>query len=59
MAKQEKTPDSGAPFSKAQLIKMKRYQARMDLLSALLEENGQYTLAQADAKISQFMKGAD
>lgn len=44
-------------FSKAQLLTSKRYAKRIDLLSALLAVDKQYTTAQVDALVESFMKG--
>lgn len=44
-------------FSKEQLLKSQRYCERRDLLTALLAENKQYSHAQIEALISEFMKG--
>ncbi len=44
-------------FSRAKLLKIRRYANRRDLLSAVLEDGRMYTLDQADALIRDFIKG--
>lgn len=46
-----------AAFSKSQLLKSKKFLNRKDILTALLEENKEYTLNQAEEIITNFMKG--
>ena len=53
--KKQETENAGG-FSKEQLLKSKRYQDRVDLLSALLLEEKSYTLEEADAVIENFLK---
>ena len=45
-------------YTKDQVAASKRYADRRDLVSALLEEGKTYTLAEVDALINKFMKGA-
>lgn len=47
---------SEAKFSKAQLCASKRYVERRDVLYAMLEDSKEYTLAEADKAIEEFMK---
>lgn len=47
----------GQAFSKSELLKAERYQDKKDLIQALLQDHGNYTLKEVDAKINQFMKG--
>lgn len=58
-SKQEERPKKAASvkYSKANILKMKRYKARHDLLSVLLADNKSYTLEAVDAFIADFMKG--
>ena len=62
MAKTENTEASlkkegAATFTKDQLAASKRYADLRDLVSVLLEDGKQYTLAEADEKIEKFKKG--
>lgn len=45
-------------YTKQQILKSKRYSDKQDLINALLEDNGHYTLLQVDEIINDFMKGA-
>jgi hypothetical protein len=44
-------------FSKEQLLKSKRYNERRDLLTVLLEDGRQYSHADVETLIDEFMKG--
>lgn len=44
-------------FTKNQLATSKRYASLRDLVSVLLEDGKQYTLAEVDKKIEEFKKG--
>lgn len=57
MAKKDEKKEE-AKFTKEQLIKSARYVHRVDLINALLKDNGTYTLSEVDKKINDFMKGA-
>lgn len=46
-----------AAYTKEQLMGSKRYAARRDLVSVLLEDGRRYTLAEVDGKIEKFKKG--
>lgn len=46
-----------AVFSKRQILTFRRYVGRQDLLSVLLKDGKQYTLAQVDSLLQGFMKG--
>lgn len=46
-------------FSKAKLLTFKRYRKRVDLLATLLKDGVEYTLADVDSIINDFMKGRD
>ena len=46
-----------AVFSKRQILTFRRYVGRQDLLSILLKDGKQYTLAQVDSLLQGFMKG--
>lgn len=45
-------------FTKQQLAESKRYKKKRDLLEALLEEDKEYTIAEADEKISDYLRKA-
>ncbi len=55
--KLSREPADPAVFRKQKLLTLQRYAARRDLLSALLAEDKDYTLEQADVLIQNFMKG--
>ena len=44
-------------FPKEKILTFERFADRIDLLSVLLEDGREYTLAQAEAAIRKFMKG--
>lgn len=44
-------------FSKQELLQAECYQGKKDLVSALLEDGREYSLAEVDAVIEKFMKG--
>jgi arginine repressor len=44
-------------FSKKQLIQSARYRERRDLLTALLKDGKEYTHADVETLIDEFMKG--
>ena len=48
--------EAAPTFTKDQLATSKRYAGRRDLVSVLLEDGKQYTLAEADKRIEQFKK---
>lgn len=43
-------------FSKSNILKMKRYSGRRDLLNTLLEDGKYYTLAEVDNIINEFLE---
>lgn len=45
-------------FSKASILKSKRYSNRRDALSFLLKDDESYTLEQVDDILDNFMKGS-
>lgn len=45
-------------YTKDQVVLSQRYANRRDLVSVLLEDGKTYTLAEVDALINMFMKGA-
>lgn len=51
-AKQEETK-----FKKQELLQAACYQEKKDLVSALLEDGREYSLAEVNAVIEKFMKG--
>lgn len=58
MAKATAAAKPAAPtHSKEQLLRSNRYTNRRDLVGALLEDDKQYTLAEVDTAIDNFMKG--
>ncbi|MGG0663408.1 hypothetical protein ABE042_04790 [Viridibacillus arvi] len=44
-------------FSKQQLVKSRKYAMHRDVISALLNDEEQYTFAEVDKKINVFLKG--
>lgn len=44
-------------FSKGKILTFRRYAKRVDLLATLLNEGKEYTLAEVDFIINEFMKG--
>ncbi len=46
-----------ATFTKAQLLKSKKYSERVDLLNVLLEDDKSYTSKEVEKLIDDFMKG--
>lgn len=50
MAKKENT------YTKEQLKKSRRYESRVDLVEALLEDGKEYTIEAVDATIETYMK---
>lgn len=49
--------EAAPAFTKDQLATSKRYASVRDLVSVLLEDGKQYTLAEVDEKIEAFKKG--
>lgn len=47
-----------AAYTREQVMSSQRYATRRDLVSVLLESGKTYTLAEVDALINKFMKGA-
>ncbi len=60
MAKSEtetrQTPPEAFKHTKAQLLAAKRYSGKRDLISALLDDNGEYTIGETDALIEGYLK---
>lgn len=57
MAENElKTETNKQTFSKAQIVKSKRYYKSKDLLNAILDESISYSLKDIDSKIENFLK---
>lgn len=54
---QEPTITAPVVFPKEKVLTFKRYAARRDLLSVLLEDGKEYTHDQIDGLINEFMKG--
>ena len=63
MAEKKKTPDGAEPakkenkFSKEQLTGSERFRDRKDVLNALLKEDREYTISEAEQLIEKYMKG--
>lgn len=58
MAKASTAAKAAVPkHSKEQLLRSNRYANQRDLIGALLEDDKQYTLAEVDTAIDNFMKG--
>ena len=58
MAKASTAAKAAVPkHSKEKLLRSNRYANRRDLIGALLEDDKQYTLAEVDTAIDNFMKG--
>lgn len=49
--------DAEEKFTKIQLVKSKRFEDRHDILSALLDNDTEYTIAQAEDVINKYLKG--
>lgn len=49
--------DAEEKFTKIQLVKSKRFEDRRDILSALLDNDTEYTITQAEAVINKYLKG--
>lgn len=56
MATKEKNETTAAKFSKDQVLTAKKYAERRDLLAVLLADDKQYTLAEVDKVIDEFMQ---
>ncbi len=53
--KKEAVTQKAIAFTKEQLLKSKRYGAKQDVLSAVLNENRSYTHDEVDVLYNQFM----
>ena len=53
---EEANTETTARFTKEQLVNSVTYENRRDLLTAILADEGKYTLADVDRKIEEFMK---
>ncbi len=54
----EKGTERAEPrFTKQQIISAARYKDRKDLVSALLDDSGTYTLEEVDWMVDRFMEG--
>nr|DAM62223.1 MAG TPA: hypothetical protein [Caudoviricetes sp.] len=51
-----KTTEAVDKFTKQQLAESKRFKKKRDLLEALLEDNEEYTIAEADALIDGYLR---
>ena len=43
-------------FDKSQILASKKYASRRDILGAILEDQGSYTLCEVDSLLEKFMK---
>jgi len=57
MAKENTAAPTAPTFTRDQLAASKRYASLRDLVTVLLEDGKQYTLAEVDKKIEDFKKG--
>lgn len=55
--KAKEAVSTASKFTKAQLTASKKYANRKDLISVLLDDNAEYTTAQADELIEKYLKG--
>ncbi len=55
--KQETQAQASAGYTKAQILASARYADRKDVLGALLEDGGKYSLEQVNKLLDGFMKG--
>ena len=44
-------------FTKATLVNSKRFRDERDIVSALLKDDGEYTISEVEAMIAKYMKG--
>lgn len=44
-------------FTKETLVKSKRFKDNRDIVSALLEDGKEYSIAEVEGKITEYMKG--
>lgn len=56
-AKIESAKIPGSYFTKEQLLRSARFSGRRDLLNALLDDNKQYTLGEAETALNTYLKG--
>lgn len=54
---QDETVKAEHTFSKEQILSSKRFRHRRDMLTAILDDGEQYTLADVDELIEKYMKG--
>lgn len=58
MAEEKKTEKvTGNTYTKDQILLSDKYAKRRDLVNALLEDGGEYTIAEVDARMESFLKG--
>ena len=57
MAKEVKTEAVSPKYTKGQLLAAKRYEDKQDIISALLENDKIYTLAETNELIENYLKG--
>lgn len=51
-----KTAETADKFTKQQLAESKRFKKKRDLLEALLEDDKEYTIAEADGLIDGYLR---
>lgn len=51
-----KAPGAVQTYQKAHILTFKKYAKRRDLLTALLEDNREYTMEQVDSLLENWMK---
>ncbi len=56
-AQKAETTNKEPVFTKAQFLNSKKYLERRDALSAILDENREYTHSEVEALLDGFMKG--
>ena len=54
---EEKSGQTEPKFTKQQVLASARYRNRKDLVSALLDDGREYTIAEVDRMVDGFMKG--
>lgn len=57
MDKAETPKKAGGLFSKEQLLAAKHFQNRQDIVNALLQSDKQYTIAEVEKMVSDYMRG--
>ncbi len=55
--KKTATKESEVKFTKEQIVSSKKYKEQSDIVRALLDDNGTYTVKEVDGIIEKFRKG--